>query len=82
MPGEDRLPTLHLSISDATDDSAIIPYIAGRQVIHPDRKCQVMTNSPIVEKQLALDEYWQEIGGTIMLPGTDRAAHRLGRASF
>ena len=73
---------VHPFISDATGDSAIIPYIAGRQAIHPDRKCQVMTNSPIVEKQLALDEYWKEIGGTIMLAGTNRAADRFVRASF
>jgi choloylglycine hydrolase len=52
-----------------------------KQVIHHDRKYQVITNSPIFEKQLALDEYWKEIGGTIMLPGTNRAADRFARAS-
>jgi len=31
---------------------------------------------------LALDEYWREIGGTVMLPGTNRAADRFARASF
>ncbi len=82
VPGEDRLATLHLSMSDATGDSAIIEYIDGKQVIHHDRKYQVMTNSPAFEKQLALDEYWKEIGGTVMLPGTNRAADRFARASF
>jgi choloylglycine hydrolase len=36
----------------------------------------------IYEKQLALNEYWKEIGGTTMLPGTNRAADRFVRASF
>ncbi|MGS1006696.1 linear amide C-N hydrolase [Achromobacter anxifer] len=82
VPGEDRLTTLHLSISDASGDSAIIEYIGGRQVIHHSRDYQVMTNSPQFEQQLALDAYWQQIGGTTMLPGTNRAADRFVRASF
>jgi penicillin V acylase-like amidase (Ntn superfamily) len=82
VPGEDRLATLHLSLSDATGDSAIIEYIDGKQVIHHSRDYQVMTNSPTFEKQLALDEYWKDIGGTVMLPGTNRAADRFARASF
>ncbi len=82
VPGEKVLATLHLSMSDATGDSAIVEYIKGRQVIHHDRKYQVMTNSPVFEEQLALNEYWKQIGGTVMLPGTDRAADRFARASF
>ena len=82
VPGEKRLATLHLSLSDKTGDSAIVEYIDGKQVIHHDRRYQVMTNSPIFEKQLALNEYWQSIGGTTMLPGTNRAADRFARASF
>jgi len=82
VPGEDRLTTLHLSISDASGDSAIIEYIGGRQVIHHSRDYQVMTNSPQFEQQLALNAYWQQIGGTTMLPGTNRAADRFVRASF
>ena len=82
VPGEDRLATLHLSISDATGDSAIVEYIGGRQVIHHSRQYQVMTNSPVFEQQLALNEYWKQIGGTVMLPGTNRAADRFARASF
>ena len=41
-----------------------------------------MTNSPTYEKQIALNEYWKQIGGTVMLPGTNRAADRFVRASF
>ncbi|MBB3317869.1 choloylglycine hydrolase [Rhizobium sp. BK181] len=82
VPGENRLTTLHLSMSDKTGDSAIVEYINGRQVIHHDRKYQVMTNSPIFDEQLALNSYWKQIGGTVMLPGTNRASDRFARASF
>ncbi|NYF88096.1 linear amide C-N hydrolase [Tunturiibacter empetritectus] len=82
VPGEKRLATVHLSMSDATGDSAIVEYIDGKQTIHHDRKYQVMTNSPAFEQQLALDTYWKGIGGTVMLPGTNRAADRFARASF
>lgn len=76
------LATLHLSLSDASGDSAIFEYIDGKLIIHHGREYQVMTNSPIYDKQLALYEYWKEIGGTTMLPGTNRAADRFARASF
>jgi len=82
VPGESRLATLHLSLSDASGDSAIIEYINGEQVIHHHRDFQVMTNSPTFDQQLALNSYWEQIGGTTMLPGTNRAADRFARASF
>jgi len=77
-----RPATLHLSISDASGDSAIFEYIGGKLVIHHGRQYQVMTNSPAYDAQLALNEYWKLIGGTVMLPGTNRAADRFARASF
>lgn len=82
VPGEQRLATLHLSMSDASGDSAIVEYVKGKQVIHHGRQYQVMTNSPIYDEQLALNTYWKQIGGTTFLPGTNRAADRFARASF
>ena len=82
VPGEQRLATLHLSLSDSSGDSAIVEYIDGKQVIHHSRSYQVMTNSPIFTEQLALNEYWKQIGGTVMLPGTNRSSDRFARASF
>ncbi len=73
---------VHLSISDATGDSAIFEYVDGKLVIHHGREFQVMTNSPVYDQQIALNSYWQQIGGTTMLPGTNRAADRFVRASF
>lgn len=82
IPGSDRFTTVHLSISDASGDNAIFEYIEGKLVIHHDRAYNVMTNSPIFDQQLALNEYWKQIGGTVMLPGTNRASDRFARASF
>jgi penicillin V acylase-like amidase (Ntn superfamily) len=73
---------LHLSISDATGDSAIFEYIGGVLVIHHGKQFTVMTNSPVYAEQLALDQYWKGIGGLTFLPGTNRAADRFVRASF
>ncbi|MBZ6494883.1 linear amide C-N hydrolase [Natrinema longum] len=82
IPDEGRFATLHLSISDATGDSAVLEYVDGELTIYHDREYQVLTNSPPFDQQLALDAYWSEIGGTVMLPGTNRPADRFARASF
>ncbi|GAB3039516.1 linear amide C-N hydrolase [Natronobiforma cellulositropha] len=82
VPGEERLATLHLALSDASGDSAIVEYVDGELSIHHGREYQVMTNSPPFDEQLALASYWDEIGGTVFLPGTNRAADRFVRARF
>lgn len=74
--------TVHLSISDASGDSAIFEYLNGKLVIHHGRQYQVMTNSPTFDQQLALNAYWKGIGGSTFLPGTNRASDRFVRASY
>ena len=82
IPGTEKFTTLHLSISDATGDNAIFEYINGKLKIHHDPSYTVMTNSPVFEQQLAINQYWKGIPGTIMLPGTNRATDRYVRASY
>lgn len=82
IPGTEKFTTLHLSISDATGDNAIFEYINGKLKIHHDPSYTVMTNSPVFEEQLAINQYWKGIPGTIMLPGTNRATDRYVRASY
>ena len=74
--------TVHLAISDATGDSAIFEYVKGKLVIHHGKEYQVMTNSPTYDKQIAINEYWKDFDGAVMLPGTVRAADRFARASY
>ena len=82
IPGTQKFTTLHLSISDRNGDNAIFEYINGKLQIHHDSSYTVMTNSPIFDEQLAINQYWKGIPGTLMLPGTNRAADRFVRASY
>lgn len=82
IPGTTKFATLHLSISDALGDNAIFEYINGKLIIHHNKSYTVMTNSPIFDQQLAINQYWKDIPGTVMLPGTNRAADRFVRASY
>ncbi|MFO1068408.1 MAG: linear amide C-N hydrolase [Geminicoccaceae bacterium] len=74
--------TVHLSISDASGDSAIFEYIKGKLTIHHGKQYQVMTNSPTFDRQLSLADYWKQIGGSTFLPGTNRASDRFARLSY
>ena len=82
VPGETRLATLHLSVSDATGDNAIFEYIDGKLNVHHSKDYKVLTNSPVYDQQLAIAQYWKQVGGLSFLPGTNRAADRFARASF
>lgn len=81
MPGGNAT-TLHMAISDAMGNSAIIEYINGVISIHEGEEYQVMTNAPTYDKQLAINEYWKRVGGMKMLPGTNNSSDRFVRASF
>lgn len=74
--------TLHLAITDETGNTAILEYLDGKLSIHEGKEYQVMTNSPKYEDQLAINDYWKEVGGLQMLPGTNRSSDRFVRASF
>ncbi|WP_445250793.1 linear amide C-N hydrolase [Microcoleus sp. OTE_8_concoct_300] len=80
--GSNKKSTVHLSISDATGDSAIFEYVGGKLTIHHGRDYIVMTNSPTYDKQLAINEYWEKKDGMIVLPGTNNASDRFARCSF
>jgi choloylglycine hydrolase len=81
MPGGEKA-SLHLAISDASGDSAVIEFIKGEMVIHHSKKYKTMTNSPVFDDQLAIANYWSQIDGMQMLPGTNRAPDRFARANF
>lgn len=74
--------TLHMSISDPSGNNAIIEYVEGEIRIYESPNYVVMTNSPTYDKQLSINNYWKEVGGLKMLPGTNRSSDRFVRASF
>lgn len=78
QPG--RLTTVHLSLSDASGDSAILEWIDGELQIHHGPEYNVMTNDPPYPDMLALSSYWNGVNPREMLPGTTRAADRFVRA--
>lgn len=82
MGGGVKTAALHLSLADKTGDSAIIEYIAGKPVIHHDRRNVVMTNDPPFEKQEENLKQYQEFGGNQPIPGTNSALDRFVRASY
>jgi penicillin V acylase-like amidase (Ntn superfamily) len=77
-----RAATVHVSMSDATGDSAIIEFVDGEMVIWHDRSYQIMTNEPTYDRQLAIREYWDGVNPREFLPGTVRATDRFVRAAF
>jgi len=77
-----RAATVHLSISDATGDSAIVEFVDGEMTIWHSRSYQVMTNEPTYDKQLAVLEYWDGVNPREFMPGTVRASDRFMRANF
>lgn len=72
----------HLAVSDATGDSAIFEYLDGKLVTHHGPAYTVMTNSPPYDEQLAINGYWNLIGGATFLPGTSRPSDRFARVSY
>lgn len=77
-----RAATVHVSLSDATGDSAVIEFVEGEMTIWHDRSYQIMTNEPTYDRQLAILEYWQNVNPREFLPGTVRASDRFVRAHF
>lgn len=74
--------TLHMAISDTSGDVAVIEYRDGKLEITTGPEYTVLTNAPFFEKQLAVRDYWEGVGGMHMLPGTNRSSDRFARASF
>jgi penicillin V acylase-like amidase (Ntn superfamily) len=81
-PGGKAKATVHMAVSDASGDSAVIEYLKGKPVIHHGRQYQVMTNSPVFSEQLKLNGYWTTRDRTKELPGSIQSPDRFVRASY
>jgi choloylglycine hydrolase len=83
VPGRPgSLAPLHLTLSDATGDSAVLEWIDGKLSIHHDRSYQVVTNDPPYDDHLANQKYWSAIDPLKFLPGSGRSEDRFVRAGF
>ena len=81
MGSTNRIAAGHFALADATGDSAVVEYIAGKPKIYHDRKYTVMTNSPPFDEQLANLKQYKMFGGTKELPGSEQSADRFVRAA-
>lgn len=83
VPGRPgSLAPLHLTLSDASGDSAVLEWIDGKLSIHHDRSYQVVTNDPAYDFQLANKAYWGKVNSLNFLPGSGRSEDRFVRAGF
>jgi penicillin V acylase-like amidase (Ntn superfamily) len=83
VPGRPgSLAPLHLTLSDATGDSAVLEWIGGKLSIHHDRAFQVVTNDPPFDDHLANQKYWSAVDPLKFLPGSGRSEDRFVRAGF
>lgn len=73
---------LHWGISDAEGRSAVLEYVDGEMVISQGDDMPVLTNDPTYPKMMAIENYWQGIGGANFMPGGVRSPDRFVRASF
>lgn len=72
----------HLSLQDATGDSAIIEFVDGQLVIHQDRRYRIVTNEPTYDLQIKNLQQYKGFGGEKTLPGTTEAADRFVRGAY
>ena len=76
--------TVHLAIEDATGDSAIIEYVAGKPIVFHGREYRIMTNDPPYAEQLANRATFNFDGATrqMNIPGNVDPTHRFVRADY
>lgn len=74
--------TLHWGITDASGKSAILEFDNGTLNIYDPGDYLAMTNDPQWPKMTAILDYWNNIGGTHMLPGTVSSPDRCVRANY
>ena len=72
---------LHLAISDAEGDSAIVEFVDGRMVVHQGKEFTVMTNEPPLETQLKNLRNYKSFGGLRPMPGDIDPENRFVRAA-
>lgn len=73
---------LHWAVTDRSGMTLIMEFQNGELRTYASRDYRVLTNNPPFDQMLAINDYWQTVGGTNMLPGTVRSQDRFARARF
>ncbi|WP_304611787.1 linear amide C-N hydrolase [Paramuribaculum intestinale] len=74
--------TLHWGITDAEGRSAILEFDHGNVRVYEGTDMPVMTNDPPYPQMMAIEDYWEKVGGVNMLPGTVKSPDRFVRGTF
>lgn len=73
--------TLHWGVTDAEGNTAILEFQKGILNIY-ETDVPVLTNDPAWPDMLAINKYWEGIGGANFLPGGVRSQDRFARGFF
>ena len=78
---EGRTWPIHLTMEDASGDSAVIEFINGKITVYQGKQYQVMTNEPAYSVQLANLKKYKLFGGALPLPGDTDPLSRFVRVA-
>ena len=73
---------LHWGVTDAEGRCAVFEFDHGDIKIYEGQDMPAMTNDPTFPQMLAINDYWQKVGGVNMLPGTVKSPDRFVRGYF
>ena len=73
---------MHISMADATGDSAVFEYLKGKLVIHHGAEFTVMMNEPSYDEQLAALKRSKIMGGNEPIPNGLTDDDRFQRAAY
>lgn len=73
---------LHWAVTDRSGQTLVMEYRQGKLNLYSSKDYRVLTNDPPFPQMQAINDYWKQVGGTNMLPGTVRSPDRFVRASF
>lgn len=73
---------LHWAITDASGKTAIVEFVNGVINIYEGKDLCVLTNDPAYPSMQAINNYWENVGGRNMLPGSVKSPDRFVRADY
>lgn len=73
---------LHWGFTDRTGETLIMEFDGGKLNTYRNRNYQVLTNDPVFPEMLAINKYWESVGGMNFLPGGVRSTDRFVRANY
>lgn len=73
---------LHWGVTDASGKSVIFEFNEGKINVYDMGDYLAMTNDPKWPEMTAIIDYWDNVGGKNMLPGTVRSSDRCVRGNY